>query len=105
MPQNCSADVEAVIAHIDQVFTSGTKTQISQLKAMFGWQNMTHLDDAAGACKFLFFLFRHLRLKCTYLSAQQPVGLAESVSGFRSRTALLRVLRCAGSQERRECTR
>lgn len=51
MPQNCSADVEAVIAHIDQVFTRGSPSQINSVKAAFGLQNMTHLDDAAGARK------------------------------------------------------
>ncbi|THH02165.1 hypothetical protein EW026_g651 [Hermanssonia centrifuga] len=51
MPKNCSTDVEAVIAHVDSVFTSGSKTQINQLKALFGWQNLTHLDDAAGSLR------------------------------------------------------
>ncbi|KAJ3558317.1 hypothetical protein NM688_g1004 [Phlebia brevispora] len=51
MATNCSADVEAVIAHIDSVFTGSNQTQINQLKAMFGWQNLTHLDDAAGALR------------------------------------------------------
>ena len=49
MPQNCSADVQAVIAHVDQVFTSGTTAQINSLKANWGMQDVTHLDDVAGA--------------------------------------------------------
>jgi hypothetical protein len=49
MPKNCSADVEAVISHIDQVFTWGTTAQINEIKANFGLQNLTHLDDVAGA--------------------------------------------------------
>jgi hypothetical protein len=49
MPQNCSADVEAVISHIDQVFTSGSTSQINQIKSNFGLQDLTHLDDVAGA--------------------------------------------------------
>ena len=51
MPKNCSADVEAVISHIDQVFTSGSKSQINAIKANFGLSNLTHLDDVAGARK------------------------------------------------------
>ncbi|EPQ59204.1 peptidase S28 [Gloeophyllum trabeum ATCC 11539] len=51
MPRNCSADVEAVIAHMDQVFTSGTPSQIAALKAQFGMSNVTHLDDVAGALR------------------------------------------------------
>ena len=49
MPQNCSADVQAVIAHVDQVFTSGDQSAIDSLKATFGMGAMTHLDDVAGA--------------------------------------------------------
>ena len=51
MPKNCSADVEAVIAHVDKVFTSGSHSEINSIKASFGLQNMTHLDDVAGACE------------------------------------------------------
>ena len=51
MPKNCSADVEAVISHIDQVFTSGSQSQINAIKANFGLSNLTHLDDVAGARK------------------------------------------------------
>ncbi|KAI0787192.1 peptidase S28 [Irpex lacteus] len=51
MPKNCSADVEAVISHVDEVFTSGTKAQIDALKANWGLSNLTHLDDVAGALR------------------------------------------------------
>jgi hypothetical protein len=51
MPANCSADVEAVIAHIDQVFTSNDTTAIQVLKDNWGLGNLTHLDDAAGALR------------------------------------------------------
>ena len=49
MPQNCSADVQAVIAHVDEVLTSGTDDEIRKLKANFGMEDLTHLDDIAGA--------------------------------------------------------
>lgn len=51
MPTNCSADVEAVTAHIDNVFTSGPQSEIDSIKANFGLSNLTHLDDVAGACE------------------------------------------------------
>ena len=50
MPQNCSADVQAVVEHVDQVLTTGTADQIDLLKANWGMQNVTHLDDVAAAC-------------------------------------------------------
>ncbi|KAI0638520.1 peptidase S28 [Trametes polyzona] len=51
MPQNCSADVQAVIAHIDQVFTSGNRREIDHIKALFNMSALTHLDDVAGALR------------------------------------------------------
>ena len=53
MPQNCSADVQAVIAHIDKTFTSGTTNEINAIKDTFGLSDITHLDDVAGACEYL----------------------------------------------------
>ncbi|KAG6882043.1 hypothetical protein C0992_012900, partial [Termitomyces sp. T32_za158] len=53
MPQNCSADVQAVIAHVDEVFTGTNETAIQAIKDNFGLGDMTHLDDVAGARKFV----------------------------------------------------
>jgi hypothetical protein len=51
MAANCSADVEAAISHIDQVFSGHNQTAIQQIKELFGLGEMTHLDDVAGACE------------------------------------------------------
>ncbi|KAG6839818.1 hypothetical protein C0991_011338 [Blastosporella zonata] len=51
MPQNCSADVQAVIAHVDQVFSGSDTAAIQALKENFELGNMTHLDDVAGSRK------------------------------------------------------
>ncbi|GLB34086.1 putative to MEROPS serine peptidase family S28 [Lyophyllum shimeji] len=51
MPSNCSADVQAVINHIDTVFTSNNATAIQFIKESFGMGNLTHLDDVAGALR------------------------------------------------------
>ncbi|KAG6861573.1 hypothetical protein C0995_014869 [Termitomyces sp. Mi166 len=51
MPANCSADVQAVIAHVDKTFTGKNATAIQALKETFGLGNMTHLDDVAGALR------------------------------------------------------
>ena len=56
MPKNCSADVEAVINHIDETFTGKNQTAIKEIKALFGLEALTHLDDVAGARKYLFEL-------------------------------------------------
>ena len=51
MPQNCSADVQAVVQYVDQVFTSGDSQKTQEIKDLFGMDNVTHSDDASGACK------------------------------------------------------
>ncbi|KAL0066152.1 hypothetical protein AAF712_006776 [Marasmius tenuissimus] len=51
MPKNCSADVEAVIAHIDEVFTSDDTEAINSIKDNFGLGGLSHLDDVAGALR------------------------------------------------------
>jgi len=52
MPQNCSADVQAVIAHVDNVIIGENAAAIQTLKDSFGMGGVTHLDDFAGACKW-----------------------------------------------------
>jgi hypothetical protein len=49
MPKNYSANVAAVIAHVDEVFTGSNQTAIDVLKTSFGMGNLTHLDDVANA--------------------------------------------------------
>ncbi|KAJ7671591.1 serine carboxypeptidase S28-domain-containing protein [Mycena polygramma] len=48
-PQNCSADMKAVITHWDSVMAHGTQKQQRDLMAIFGLQNVTHPVDAASA--------------------------------------------------------
>ncbi|KAJ8495770.1 hypothetical protein ONZ51_g1545 [Trametes cubensis] len=49
MPMNCSSDVEAVIAHVDEVLDSGNATAIQALKDNFGLGSVTANDDFAWA--------------------------------------------------------
>ena len=53
MPKNCSADVQAVIALFDKVFTSGTSAEQAALKEQYGMSDVTHADDVTGACAYL----------------------------------------------------
>ncbi|KIJ35161.1 hypothetical protein M422DRAFT_69992 [Sphaerobolus stellatus SS14] len=61
MPKNCSADIEAVITHIDSVFTFGTPAAKNQIKAMFGMEDVTHLDDVAGALRNILWDWQSLQ--------------------------------------------
>ena len=62
MPANCSADVEAVIAHVDSVLTANNSADVTALKTTFGLQGLAHNDDfaAARALLLLPFLLREM---------------------------------------------
>jgi len=49
MPANCSADVEAVIAHFDAI--ASNTAEFNALKTQFGMADVTHPDDAVGALR------------------------------------------------------
>ena len=55
MPQNCSADVQAVIAHFDAI--ANDKPAFDALKAQFGMEEITHPDDVTGARESLLRSF------------------------------------------------
>lgn len=100
MPQNCSADIQAVISHVDQVFTNGTSSQILSLQEQFNLQTLQHLDDAAGACTY--YNDSHISsivLTDVSCSEEQSLELAEFAAIFRSRTSVLRILRRLRSEE------
>lgn len=60
MPKNCSADVEAVIAHVDKILTGTNKTAITVLKESFGMGDVTHLDDFASVREY-YWLFNETK--------------------------------------------
>lgn len=47
MPKNCSEDVQAVIAHVDQVYETGSKKEQQALQNMFGLGKLRYDDFAA----------------------------------------------------------
>ena len=49
MPQNCSSDVEAVIAYLDGMYANNDTTGIQTLKEAFGLGDLVHTDDFAAA--------------------------------------------------------
>lgn len=51
MPANCSSDVQAVIAYVDEVFATEDEVAINDLKEIFGMGNITYIDDVAAARK------------------------------------------------------
>lgn len=51
MPQNCSLDVQAVIAYLDQIYTENNTAAMQSLKEAFGLGSLSHIDDFAAARK------------------------------------------------------
>ncbi|KAI0293151.1 peptidase S28 [Multifurca ochricompacta] len=51
MPKNCSNDIQAVIAHWDQVIASGNTTAFDELKTSFGMGGVVHQDDVVGTLR------------------------------------------------------
>ena len=49
MPKNCSADVQLVIRHVDDVLARGRPEQTAALKARFGLGALAHDDDFEAA--------------------------------------------------------
>jgi hypothetical protein len=62
MPQNCSADVEAVVSHVDTVFTGTNQTAIDEIKILFGMQDVRHLDDVAGSLRLDLWKWQDLQI-------------------------------------------
>lgn len=58
MPANCSADVQAVISHVDDVLTNGSDSDKTQLKTMFGAEALVHDDDFASTLQSPVFLWQ-----------------------------------------------
>ena len=92
MPQNCSADVQAVIAHFDAV--ADDPDAFNALKAQFGMADIEHADDATGAraCSPSYLIASHWIDEWGH-STTQPVGLAVALPGHRQRSPVLPVLR------------
>jgi len=51
MPANCSADLQTVINHVDEVFTSGTTAEQTKIKTMFGLSALKYADEFVSAIR------------------------------------------------------
>lgn len=48
MPKNCSADLQGIADHIDRLIERNNRTEMRQLKDMFGLADVEHDDDFAA---------------------------------------------------------
>ncbi|KAF8552214.1 hypothetical protein OG21DRAFT_1465999 [Imleria badia] len=61
MPKNCSSDVQAVIAYLDQIYAENNTAAIQSLKEAFGLGSLSHIDDFAAALQNNLFDWRYLQ--------------------------------------------
>jgi hypothetical protein len=61
MPQNCSSDVEAVIAYLDGMYAANDTAGIQTLKEAFGLGDVVHVDDFASALQYNLFDWQSLQ--------------------------------------------
>ncbi|KAI0774647.1 peptidase S28 [Trametes elegans] len=47
MPKNCSADVQAVVKHVDAAYHSGNKQEMDSIKTLFNLTALEYFDDVA----------------------------------------------------------
>jgi len=60
MPQNCSSDVQAVVAYLDQIHAENDTVAIQNLKDAFGLGGLTHIDDFAAALQYNLYDWQNL---------------------------------------------
>ncbi|KAG1787153.1 serine carboxypeptidase S28-domain-containing protein [Suillus plorans] len=61
MPQNCSSDVQAVVAYLDEMFAVNDTAGIQTLKETFGLGDVVHVDDFASALMYTLYEWQSLQ--------------------------------------------
>ncbi|KIK48996.1 hypothetical protein CY34DRAFT_429555 [Suillus luteus UH-Slu-Lm8-n1] len=62
MPQNCSSDVQAVIAHLDQMYAANDQAGIQTLQEAFSLGSLDHVGDFATALQYNLWDWQNLDL-------------------------------------------
>ncbi|KAI1767147.1 peptidase S28 [Hypoxylon sp. FL1150] len=80
MPKNCSRDYEAIVEHVDGVFTHGSRKEQADLKQLFGLQDLAHVDDAATAISSPIWAWQSIQFTSGYSTFYQMCDAIEGVS-------------------------
>lgn len=98
MPQNCSADVQAVITHLDAILSGNNQQEIYEVLDKFGLQSMVaHPDDAAAACKLFIIVLPYFTSELATVgnSELQYQYVAVAATRHWSRGRIFPILRCS----------
>ncbi|KAI2465384.1 endoprotease endo-Pro [Annulohypoxylon bovei var. microspora] len=79
MPKNCSKDYSAIVDHVDRVVTHGSRKEQTDLKHLFGLQDLTHLDDVASAIASPIWKWQSLDFYSGYSSFY---AMCDAIEGF-----------------------
>lgn len=96
LPSNCSADVRAVVQHVDYVFANGDDDDIAELKAQFGLDNLNAMDfadtlanpismwqsDQDSVISFCDWIETHGNTTKAILSNGQGIGLVAALDSY-----------------------
>lgn len=121
MPANCSNDIQAVITHLDSVFTSGSLADQAAAKATFALSSLQYADDVMATIRAPIFSWQELqpyyqdtqagfyafcnyleydRVKKQYESSGSGVGLQTALAAYGNWTQYeTRVNGCTGTEE------
>ncbi|KEY70524.1 hypothetical protein S7711_02687 [Stachybotrys chartarum IBT 7711] len=80
MPRNCSSDFEAIIDHVDRVFTHGSRKEKLALKESFGVEELEHDDDAAQSISSPIWAWQSIQLNSGYSQFYQMCDAIEGVN-------------------------
>ncbi|KAF9055008.1 peptidase S28 [Hymenopellis radicata] len=78
MPKNCSSDVVAVVAYLDDIFTGTNQTAIDQVKEYFGLANVPFTDDAAAYLD-TFYMWQAMNVYGTPTATAAFYGFCDSL--------------------------
>lgn len=81
MPKNCSRDYEAIIEHVDSIFTKGTAAEKAALKKQFGLQDLKHDDDTAVAIASPIWEWQSIQFYSGYSQFYQMCDAIEGATG------------------------
>lgn len=81
LPRNCTNDVQLIVKHVDQILGNGTAQQISDLKAVFGLQDLKTNDDFAATLPLPFFYWQSYYWTDPEAQTMQFCDMLETIPG------------------------
>ncbi|KAI5925213.1 putative serine peptidase [Camillea tinctor] len=79
MPQNCTQDYAAIIDYVDGILSNGSAKEQSDLKELFGLQDLKYLDDVGAAIASPIWSWQSIQFYSGYSQFYQMCDAIEGV--------------------------